>query len=101
MYCDDNIIGVVGVQRTIRLLQVWRTLVSEAGLVAAVPENRSLGVWMLWLGAIIFASIGIVVVPKGKLVRASTAIKQLATEGIPFSEYRSLIGLLEHIRVIT
>ena len=23
MYCDDNIIGVVGVQRTIRLLHVW------------------------------------------------------------------------------
>ena len=56
---------------------------------------------MLWLGALIFASIGLIVVPKDKLIRAAAAINELAAGGIPFSKYCSLVGLLEHIRVIT
>lgn len=98
MYCDDNIIGVVGVDRAVRVLKAWRTLTQKAGLIMAIPEKRSIGVWCTWIGALIFASLGLIVIPRAKLIRASTAIRNLTTYGIPFSEYRSLVGLLEHFR---
>jgi len=81
MYCDDNIIGVVGVHRAIRVLKTWRRLVQRAGIVMAIPEKRSLGVWAIWLGALIFASFGLIVVPKDKILRATAAISQLNAEG--------------------
>lgn len=98
MYCDDNIIGVVGVQRAMRVLKQWRQLTQNAGLIMAIPEKRSLGVWCKWVGALIFAVGGFVVLPKAKLLRASVAITSLMNHGIEFSEYRSLMGLLEHVR---
>ncbi|MGA1354809.1 MAG: hypothetical protein ACO32I_08575, partial [Candidatus Limnocylindrus sp.] len=98
MYCDDNIIGVVGAERAVRLLRSWRKLTQDAGLIMAIPEKRSLGVWCKWVGAIIFAVVGLVVIPKAKLLRAASAIKMLLDTGLPFSEYRSLMGLLEHLR---
>jgi len=65
----------------------------------AIPEKRSLGVWCKWIGALIFAAAGLIVIPKDKLVRASAAIRTLLDSGIEFSEYRSsLMGLLEHVR---
>ncbi|MGA1354685.1 MAG: hypothetical protein ACO32I_07955, partial [Candidatus Limnocylindrus sp.] len=100
MYCDDNIIGVVGAQRAVRVLKQWRTLTRDAGLIMAIPEKRSLGVWCKWIGALIFAVIGLIVIPKDKLVRASSAIRVMLNEGIEFAEYRSLMGLLEHMRDI-
>ena len=62
--CDDNIIGVVGVQRAVRVLKAWRTLTTRLGLIMAIPEKRSIGVWCQWIGALVFTSIGLVVVPK-------------------------------------
>ncbi|MGA1354950.1 MAG: hypothetical protein ACO32I_09285, partial [Candidatus Limnocylindrus sp.] len=98
MYCDDNIIGVVGAERAVRLLRRWRTLTHEVGLIMAIPEKRSLGVWCKWVGAIVFAVVGLVIIPKAKLLRATSAIQTLLNTGVPFSEYRSLMGLLEHLR---
>lgn len=98
MYCDDNIIGVVGAQRAVRVLKQWRTLTRDAGLIMAIPEKRSLGVWCKWIGALVFAVAGLVVLPKDKLVRASSAIRTLLHEGLEFADYRSLMGLLEHVR---
>ena len=45
MYTDDPIMGVVGVQRAIRLLLTWRRLVGELRLIMAIPEKRHLGTW--------------------------------------------------------
>ena len=100
MFCDDNIIGVVGVERAMRVLKAWRRLTSQMGLIMAIPEKRSIGVWCLWVGALIFASLAIIVIPKHKLVRASAAVRTLLQHGLEFSEYRSLMGLLEHLRCV-
>ena len=102
IYCDDNIVIVVGAARAVRILRKWRALTTDAGLLMAIPEKRSLGVWGLWIGALIFATIGVVAIPKQKTLRATQAVTQLlSTAGLQFGEYRSLIGLLEHLRCIT
>ena len=100
MYCDDNIIAVVGVRRAMRLIALWRELTTDAGMIMAIAAKRSLGVWCLWVGALVFAGAGLIVLPKQKLLRAADAIRRLFADGITFEEYRSLIGLLEHIRCI-
>eukprot|EP00965_Chrysotila_dentata_P064070 2121400-Pleurochrysis_carterae.AAC.1 len=58
MYTDDPVLGVVGVQRALRALRVWRELTDNVGLIMAIPEKRTLGVWARWLGAILFAGLG-------------------------------------------
>lgn len=98
MYCDDNIIGVVGADRAVRVLKQWRKLTQDVGLIMAIPEKRSLGTWCKWVGALVFAVVGMVVIPKAKLVRAAEGIRQLMNDGIEFAEYRALMGLLEHLR---
>ena len=100
MYCDDNIIIVVGVQQAIRLLTVWRRLTNNAGLIMAIPEKRSLGTWCLWVGVLVFVSLGVVAVPREKIVRASEALGKVMREGLQFDAYRSVIGLLEHLRCV-
>ena len=102
MYCDDNIVIVVGAQRALRVLRAWRKLVTDAGMIMAIPEKRSLGVWGVWIGALIFATVGVVAIPKQKTLRAAQATRQLLSpDGLQFADYRSLIGLLEHLRCIT
>ena len=100
MYTDDAVFAVVGVQRAIRALRAWRQLTSNVNLLMAVPEKRSLGVWCVWLGVIIVASLGLVVVPKDKLLRAAAAITATLEGRAEFHVYRSLCGLLEHFRAI-
>ena len=100
MYCDDNIIIVVGVHRAIRLLRAWRSLTGRVGLIMAIPEKRSLGVWGVWVGALVFAGLGIIVIPRQKILRCSEAITRLLRHGIEFEHYRSLVGLLEHVRCV-
>ena len=100
MYCDDNIIIVVGAARAVRLIRAWRRLTEGAGLIMAIPEKRTLGTWCTWVGALIFAGFGFIVIPKSKLVRAAMAVRQLLQDGLQFDEYRSLLGLLEHFRCI-
>ena len=100
MYTDDPIFCVVGVQRALRALRIWRKLTDSVQLVMAIPEKRTLGVHVSWLGVIFIASLGLVVVPVAKLLRASRSIRQVLAEGVPFSEYRALCGLLEHLRAV-
>eukprot|EP00965_Chrysotila_dentata_P022258 736403-Pleurochrysis_carterae.AAC.1 len=59
VHTDDPIIAVVGVTRALRALRVWRTLTTDVGLLMAIPEKRTLGVWARWLGALLFAALGI------------------------------------------
>ena len=66
----------------------------------AIPEKRTLGSWMKWLGVIIIASLGIVIIPTDKLLRARATITQVLESGCEFHVYRSLMGLLEHFRAV-
>ena len=101
MYCDDSLLIVVGASRAIRVLRAWRRLVTDAGLIMAIPEKRTVGVWCTWIGALIFSTLGVIAVPRAKIIRATSAIKRLCSVGIEFGEYRSLMGLLEHVRCVT
>ena len=100
-YCDDSLIGVVGVEQAISALRIRRDITRDAGLIMAIPEKRVLGVWGVWLGIAIFSSLGLIVVPKAKLIRASASVTAAINSASTFDEYRSLIGLLEHIRPAT
>ena len=100
MYTDDPILGVVGVQRALRLLTVWMRLVDDVGLIMAIAEKRHLGTWAPWLGVLLLAGMGFVLIPKAKLLRTVQRLDDLVTNGMSFQEYRSLIGLLEHLRCI-
>eukprot|EP00965_Chrysotila_dentata_P100680 3326783-Pleurochrysis_carterae.AAC.1 len=60
MYTDDPVIAVIGVARAMRALRVWRELTDNLHLLMAIPEKRTLGVWARWLGALLFATLGII-----------------------------------------
>ena len=75
-YTDDPLHLAVGVARTLRLLRAWRRLTTRAGLLMAIPEKRSLGSWGQWLGVLIVGALGILVVPRTKLLRARESICQ-------------------------
>ena len=99
-YTDDPVWIVAGVDRTLRALRVWRRLTDSVGLLMAIPEKRNLGVHATWLGVLIITALAIVVVPRGKLLRAAAAVSGALQGGQPFHVYRSLIGLLEHLRAV-
>ena len=97
-YCDDSITAVVGAERAIRLLKEWRKLTQESGLIMAIPEKRSVGTWCLWVGILIFTTLGLVAIPKAKLLRAAAALREAVEGRIEFAAYQSLLGQLEHFR---
>ena len=99
-YTDDPLHLAVGVDRTLRLLCAWRQLTSRAGLLMAIPEKRSLGSWGIWLGVMIVGALGLLVVPRAKLLRAREALCQTPHGVMEFHAYRSLCGLLEHLRAV-
>ena len=100
MYTDDPQFLFAGIDNTKMGLREWRTLTEEIGLLMAIPEKRSLGSWSRWLGVFVVIGLGLVVVPKDKLLRASDAVRQTLSTGVEFHVYRSLCGLLEHLRAV-
>ena len=75
-----------------------REIEREAGLIMAIPEKRMLGTWGLWLGILVFAQLGFVLVPRDKVARAKQALTATINSKLSFEDYRSLCGLLEHVR---
>jgi hypothetical protein len=100
MYTDDNELLFVGVRRTLRGLRVWKQIVLRINLLMAIDEKRSLGTWCKWLGVLLVAGLGLVVVPKAKILRASEAIALTLDGAADFQTYRSLCGLLEHLLAV-
>lgn len=101
MYCDDNIIGVLGAQRAVRVLKPSAQAMAqtnqrcgphyghpgEAAVSGSVVQvdRRSYLRGSSWSSCL----------AQTKLIRASEAIRALLLTGIEFSEYRSLMGLVE------
>ena len=100
MYTDDPIFGVVGVKRALAALRSWRRVTHGAGLIMAIAEKRSLGTWTLWLGILFFGGLGLAIVPKAKLLRATAGVNRALSGTMEFGDYRALMGLLEHLRCI-
>ena len=100
MYTDDPLFLTVGLERTKRALRVWRRLTDAIRLIMAIPEKRTLGSWGRWLGVNVISNLGLIVVPRDKILRASAAIADVLDRGVYFHVYRSLCGLLEHLRAV-
>ena len=100
MYTDDPLCGVVGIPRALAALRSWRHVTLNAGLIMAIAEKRNLGTWALWLGILFLSGLGLVVVPKGKLLRATAALHEAVSGRMEFGAYRALVGLLEHLRCV-
>ena len=100
MYTDDPLFLTVGLERTKRALRAWRRLTNAIRLIMAIPEKRTLGSWGRWLGVNVIPNLGLVVVPRDKILRASAAIADVLERGVHFHVYRSLCGLLEHLRAV-
>lgn len=102
MYTDDPCFTVVGVKRAVRLIACWRRITCRFRLIMAIPQKRQLSSGgVLWLGVIFFAQLGIAVIPADKRLRATAALVEVARGRGTFDSYRSLCGLLEHIRPLT
>ena len=100
MYTDDPAALTVGVARTMRLLQAWHTITRGLRVKMAGADKRQLGASLDWIGVTLMVGIGLVVVPRAKLIRARDALRRAKRGDITFSEYRALVGLLEHLRFI-
>ena len=100
-YTDDPLIAVVGVERAVRALRAWRKLTQDVGLIMAIPEKRTLGTWGRWLGAVLFTTLGLIIIPKDKLLRAAALVQEALKGRLEWSRYRVLCGTLEHFRQVS
>ena len=100
MWTDDPIFIVDGAERAVRALRLWRALTLSVRLIMAAAIKRSLGAWTLWLGIILIPALGLLVVPRDKILRASASISAVLSDGANFHVYRALCGLLEFLRAV-
>jgi len=100
IYTDDPLFMVIGVDRTLRALRLWRAVTQRFKLLMAIPEKRRIGTMVKWLGFLPSPMHGLIVVQKVKLLRAIAAIKTALTTGITFAKYRAMLGFLEHLRLL-
>ena len=98
VYTDDPVWITVGPDRMAKSLKLWHWLTSGAEFMMAIPEKRSLGTSGRWLGINFLAQLGISAVPAQKILRACMSIDIARSQSMSFSDYRRLIGFLEHIR---
>ena len=100
-YTVDPHFMVVGVQRTIDVMTEWLHVTQELRLIMADASKREAGVASLWFGLRAFSALGIATIPEAKLARVVlelSRIGDLPDELVYFEDYRSLTGLLEHLR---
>ena len=97
-YTDDPALVVVGVERTVRLLRVWRWLTSRSGLIMAIAAKHAIGTRASWLGFTHLPNLGALIVPIDKMMRTLVTLRTVVSGvALTVREYESLVGLLEHI----
>ena len=69
MYTDDPIGAIVGADRYVRFLECWTRETRKMRLLMAIAVKRQGGVTVKWTGAKYY-SIGVVVIPKDKRIKA-------------------------------
>jgi hypothetical protein len=97
VYTDDPVWITVGPDRMAKSLKLWHWLAAGAKFMMAIPEKRSLGTTGRWLGIHFLAQLGISAVPAQKVLRACMNIDVARSQSMSFSDYRRLVGFLEHI----
>jgi len=66
----------------------------------AVPQKRRIGTMVKWLGFLPCPMHGIIVAERNKLLRALIAVQQALAGQLTVDRYRSLLGFLEHLKVL-
>ena len=98
VYTDDCIITVVGSSRMIRALRIWHATTNAYNIDMAGASKRQLGTRLTWIGFNFFVHAGVLAVTPRKVLKAKdTASRILSGHDVSFAEYRSFVGLLEHM----
>jgi len=100
IYTDDPVFIIVGAARTVRALRLWRSITTRFRFLMAIPQKRKVGTMVKWLGFLPSPMHGIVAVPRNKLLRAIAAVQQALASQLTVDKYRSLLGFLEHLKVL-
>ena len=100
IYTDDPVFSVVGNDRLLRSMRLWNKVTSDWGFRTAIARKRQVGPCICWLGFNFYLPMGIVAVAPEKIARAVDLLNSiLAGTTITFNQYRSFIGLLEHMLI--
>ena len=100
VYTDDVVITAVGAERMARILECWTGMMQRYGIRMAIAEKRQIGASVLWLGLSFHSTIGVLSVPKDKHLRCLGALDCAIRGELTFDLYRSLVGLLQHLRPV-
>jgi integrase len=97
-FTDDTFMVVVGADRCVRLMICWGELIDEVGVVTK-RAKRQAGCCILWNGAFTNTFLANQVIPPDKVLRAVLLLRDVVNEvPVIFSEYRSVMGLVIHLR---
>jgi hypothetical protein len=79
-------------------MRVWNQVTTDWGFRTAIARKRQVGSCVCWLGFNFYLPMGIVAVVPEKIDRAVHLLGNiLARTTVTFNQYRSFIGLLEHM----
>ena len=98
-YTDDPFLVCVGAKRLARAVALFNRLLKAVGIAVAIPVKRQFGSSVRWLGLDFFLSLGVVVVPENKRLRAlTTVIDMSAGVAMSFADYRSATSFLQYLK---
>jgi len=96
-YTDDPVWLVLGVRRTTIAIRIWHEIITGTGLMPAKASKWQIGAGVTWLGGCIYPSLGLMWVPRDKARRAIERIEGVLDGRHSATEYRELVGFLEHV----
>ena len=98
MYTDDAALAASSVRMFVLLLRAWHRATSKLNLRMAIAAKRFLGTTVIWLGVGFAVAAGILFIPRNKILRATSALRQSRGGKLTVQLTLSLLGLLEHLR---
>ena len=100
-FTDDFLFAAVTIVRFVRLMRCWCKVIVRGGWLFGGPLKRQIGLRVRSLGADLHLDAGVVVIPADKTARALAGLQRVLSRTEHFGDYQSLLGLLEHLRVIS
>jgi len=98
-YTDDPFLVCVGAERLARAVTLWNRLLKAIGVAVAIPVKRQFGAAVRWLGLDFFLSLGVVVVPENKRLRAMASLMTMAAgTSMAFSDYQAATSFLQYLK---
>ena len=96
IYCDDARLVCAGAERALRLLRVFHSVIGKRGLRLPLSrvEKQQTGVGVVWLGAHLSTTLGLIWVPKDKAIKAAATLRTALRGELQVGDYRRLLGYL-------